>query len=215
MKKPRILRIRARRRASSYYPSSPKRIRQLAGRLAGRIPAALIILRFGATLAVVVHLFAAALLPGGRNALFDWSAPAPFTYLGLAGVGDMHGFYKTAGVDSFLLYRIHTEKGGKVESTFPDASITPRLRYDRWAVLSHNVGRDDAELQALFMNYLVNRMESPPIKVELYSARWREGGGGEESKSGGNNGMHLELRELGAYHGLPREWLQAGKKRKQ
>lgn len=199
----------ARRRAGAYYPSA-HRLRRFWHWLGEQGPRARLASRLAVTAAVSAHLLAAALLPGGRNTLFQIDAPAVLGYLTLAPVGDTMGFFKTAGRDGFVVYRVFTEGGKVVEGAFPDPIVTPRLRYDRWAMFAHYASGDQEMFHSAFVNYLVGRLSVPPLKVEMLAARWAWPGGrprnGNGTRPGERDEMTLELRSLGTYDGVRREW---------
>lgn len=200
-----LIRNLMRRRARGYY-RQPHRLRRFVYWVLEQGPPARLALRLGLTLLVVAHLVGAALLPGGKNGLFGWSAPAPYRYLTLAPVGDTMGFFKTFGRDGFLVYRIFTEEGKVVEGTFPDTTLTPRLRYDRWAVFSNAASQHRPRVQAAFAAFLVSRLPAPPLKVEMLAARWT-GTNGNGAFSTQEPDVRLVLTKLGTYDGLRRAWL--------
>ena len=159
------------------------------------------------TLAVAIHLAASALLPAGRNALFGLTASGVFSYLTLFPRQGTMGFYKTAGKDGFLVYKIYTEQGSAVEGAFPDQRATPRLRYDRLAMLAHHMSEDNPSFHYLFLGYLVERLPGKPLKLELHSAKWAWGRRAQNpANNGGKNSGILVLRKLGSYDGLRKAW---------
>lgn len=202
----RIPAIFPRHRATRYYPRT-SRLRWLTKLVYRHRSQAAIALRMALTLVVVAHLSAAALLPAGRNTLFGLEASGLFSYLTLFPVHGSMGFYKTAGKDGFLVYKIYTEQGSVVEGAFPDQQASPRLRYDRLAMLAHHLSEDNPPFHYLFLGYLVNRLPGKPMKLELHSAKWSWNA---ETRAPANNGGKssgiLVLRKLGSYDGLRKAW---------
>ncbi len=162
------------------------------------------------TVVVLLHLGFAALFPGGRNGLLKLEAPSLFSYLSIISAGDALGFYKTRGQDSFVVYKIYTQDGRVVEGAFPDQEISPRLRYDRWAILSHHVNAENPAIHEAFLRYLVRRLPSAPVKLELLSAKWDwSRGNGSADFDPKKHGGLLVLRKLGTYDGLRNRWTPA------
>ena len=198
--------FRTRRKAASYYPV-PLRFRSTGKWIHQHRHSAVLAAKLLVTAAVCVHLGAAALFPGGSNALLDTQAKSLFAYLTLAPVGDALGFYKTRGKDGFLVYKVFNEAGKVLEGAFPDPGISPRLRYDRWAMFGDHAGKDYPEIHAAFLKYLLERLPATPLKVEIHSARWAWGWqNGAPPSNGGNRGGILVLRKLGSYDGVLKVW---------
>ena len=202
------------RRTARYYPR-PKRLRWAVRLFERQQNHAALAARVALTFIVVAHLTAVLLFPRGQNDLFDTAAPLPFSYLTLLPVEGTLGFYKTAGKDGFLVYKIYTEQGGLVEGAFPDQQATPRLRYDRLAMLAHHMSEDNPPFHYLFLSYLVDRLPGTPLKLELHSAKWAwEGATPRVNANGGKNSGILVLRNLGSYDGLRKSWTPANQKGK-
>lgn len=202
------------RRPPGYYPKIP-RWRWL-GRLVERHRhSASVFARVLLTFVVVEHLAAAAFFPGGRNPLFGLAAPAPLSYLTMFPVQGTMGFYKTSGKDGFLVYKIYTERGSVVEGAFPDQKATPRLRYDRLAMLAHHMSGDYPAFHYLFLGYLVDRLPGKSLKLELHSAKWTwNGAANPPAANGGKGSGLLVLRKLGSYDGLRKAWSPAKRNKK-
>ncbi len=120
---------------------------------------------------------------------------------------DALGFYTVHGTDGFLVYKIFTEDGNVVTGRFPDEAVAPKLRYDRWATAGNHAAGELDELHAYVLAYVLERLPSPPLRMELYSARW---GWDRDSLRypwpGDGPQTALELRLLGNYNGLTRTW---------
>lgn len=201
------------RRRGGYYPRPP-RLRWLKRLIDRHAHDAVIVSRVVLTMLVVIHLVAAALLPAGRNALFGLEASGVFSYLTLFPAQGTMGFYKTTGKDGFLVYKIYTEQGTAVEGAFPDQRVTPRLRYDRLAMLAHHMSEDHPPFHYLFLSYLVGRLDGKPVKLELHSAKWAwDGSAPSPAANGGKNGGILVLRKLGNYDGLRKAWSPTRRKK--
>jgi hypothetical protein len=178
-------------------------------------PTAALAGRIGLSLVVAAHLVLAAVLPGGRNALLGLKAGSVLSYLTMIPVGDSLGFYKTRGQDGFVVYKIYTQDGNVVEGAFPDQRVSPRIRYDRWAVFTHHASADNGDFHAAFIKYLVRRLPTAPLKVELLSAKWdwtRNSGPSQLREE--NHGGLLVLRKLGTYDGLRKKWTPSKTPRK-
>ena len=210
-----LKRLLARHRAAGYYPAKP-RLRWLFRLIERHGHAAALGFRFVLTVIVVGHLALAALLPGGSNGLLGLQATSGLEYLSLFPAEGTMGFYKTNGKDGFVVYRIFTEQGTVVEGAFPDMQVTPRLRYDRWAMLGHHLSTDNPRFHYVFMNYLVERLPGAPLKLEMLSAKWAwRNYDGAPALDGGENGGKLVLRKLGSYDGVRKNWEPArGKERR-
>jgi hypothetical protein len=163
--------------------------------------------RLPLSLLAVAHLALALLFPAGRNALFGVTAREGVAYQTLFPVGDALGFYATRGRDGFLVYKVYPQDGGVVEGTFPDIDVAPRLRYDRWSVAGHVASGSYPELHALVTRYVVDRLPSAPIRLELYAARWVWNR--DELRfpwPGTDPQPALQLDLLGTYNGFTRVW---------
>ena len=202
--------LRARRRTASYYPPRA-RLRRFTAWVGRQAPAAHLVLRLAATVVAVVHLAGVALLPGGRNNLFDWKAGPLLAYQTLFPVGDTMGFFKTSGRDGFVIYKVFTQDGEVMEGVFPDSRVAPRLRYDRWAMYGSFASEDNPEIHAAFLKVFVRRLPAPPLKVELHAARWSFAGlNGNNLQGGSPREAVLEVRHLGSFDGVTRSWRPAG-----
>ena len=165
--------------------------------------------------AALMHLTIAMVFPGGDFIFTDTQAPKPMGYLDLAEVGDVTGFYQPFGIDGFFFYKIYPATGDPIEDSFPDVSIQPRIRYDRWASYIHQAAQNHPEMQLLFLNYLTENLPSPPLRVELHSARWLVPGTSSYLEPNGAKAVPWrELRKLGEYDGLRRHWANAQEEKK-
>lgn len=205
----RTSRRRRRREVTTAYGPARGRFAWPAwmGRLEGMLVEAWPLVRFPLTLLAVAHLIGVALLPGGRNALFGLTLHDAPGYLSWFQVPDALGFYTTHGTDAFLVYKIYTQDGGVVDGVFPDTGVAPKLRYDRWATAGDAAAGPHPQLHAFVTRYVLDHLPSPPLRLELYSARWQWDrnsltfpwpGTGPETE--------LSLRRLGSYNGLTRTW---------
>ncbi len=159
-----------------------------------------------------VHLAAVALLPGGHNRVFDWSAPSPLAYLTLLPAPQALGFPPRAGRGGFLLYKLYAQNGQILDGSFPDARVRPRLRYDRWALAGEIATADVPALHSSIVAYQVSQLPDPPLRVEMYAADWEwDHNKYEFPWRGFNHDSALELRLLGSYNGLTQEWTPAPK----
>lgn len=206
--------LRTKRRAGPFYPV-PARFGPLGRRAAQLQPAAVIGARVALSLLAVGHLALAGFFPEGRNPLLGMETRSVFSYLKNFPIGDTLGFYKTRGLDGFIVYKIYTQDGRVVEGAFPDQEVSPRLRYDRWALLTHHLGADNPQSHGVFVKYLVERLPSAPVKVELLSAKWDwSRGNGNPGNNPEKHGGLLVLQNLGTYDGLRKKWNPAGQDEK-
>ena len=164
-------------------------------------------LRLPITFLALVHLVLVALLPGGKNVLMGVVPKTAPAYLTMYPSGDMLGFYTPMGKDGFLLYRIYGQDGSMGEGIFPDKNVTPRLRYDRWAMAGDRVSGPHPDLHTLVMGYVLDRLPRHPVRLELYSAHWEWE---RESLTFPWPGLGprttLKLKLLGTYTGFTRTW---------
>jgi hypothetical protein len=165
------------------------------------------LLRLPLTVLALAHLLAVVLFPAGRSLLLGVDGAELPRYLTLFQVPDALGFYTTHGTDGFLVYKIYTQNGSVVDGVFPDTGVAPRLRYDRWATAGDVASGAHPQLHRFVVDYVLGHLPSPPLRLELFSARWRWDrnsltypwpGRGPETR--------LELRRLGSYNGLTRTW---------
>ena len=163
-----------------------------------------------ATVGVVVHLVLIALYPSGGNGLLG-TAPGPGPgYLTPFRLGDALGYDTLHGRDGFLLFKIFTQNGGVVQGAYPDDAVLPRLRYDRWAAAGHTASGHYPRLHALLLRQILAGLPSPPVRLELYSARYRWDRDSLTFPWPGKGPVTaLELRTLGVYDGFTRNWRPA------
>jgi hypothetical protein len=161
-------------------------------------------------LLAVAHLGMAALLPAGRNMLFDLRAGNALGYLTFFAVNDTLGYYATTSHDAFLIYKIYAQDGGVVDGAFPDGGVLPRIRYDRWAVAGNAAVGPYPPLHKVVIQYILDRLASPPVRIELYAAHW---GWDRNDLSypwpGPRLSPALDLSPLGTYDGFTRVWKPA------
>jgi hypothetical protein len=165
------------------------------------------LVRLPLTVLALAHLALVGLFPGGRNALFGVTAPDAPTYASLFQVPDTLGFYTTNGTDGYLVYKIFTQDGNVVDGVFPDTGVAPRLRYDRWATAGNAAAGPIPELHAYVTRYVLDQLPSPPLRMELFAARWSwDRNSLTFPWPGKGPDATLELRRLGSYNGLTRTW---------
>ena len=206
--------FRARRQARRYYPP-PVRLRRLEGWLAARVPLVLVGLRLLLTVAAVGHLGLMAFFPAGYNRLFDVAAPPALAYTTLARLQDALGFNTRDGEERFVVYKVYWEDGSVQQGTFPDPTLTPRLRYDRWVLAGKAVSGGDQELHAALLRYVLERLPARPLKVEMYAAQrqWpREVS--FLSAAGEPVDASMQLTYLGAHDGVTLQWSPAGERKR-
>jgi len=105
------------------------------------------------------------------------------------------------------VYKVYPQAGGVVEGVFPDSDVAPRLRYDRWAVAGDVASGNYPELHALVTRYVVDRLPSAPIRLELFSARWVWNSDELSFPWPGSDPQPaLQLDLLGTYNGFTRVW---------
>lgn len=206
---------------SSYSQGGPRRRLRRPPRTRGRRPpwqelieglgpaaeAAWPWLRLPLSLLALAHVALLVLFPGGVNGLLGVAAEETPAYLSLFRAPDTLGIYAADGVNAFIVYKIYTEGGEVVEGIFPDPDVAPKLRYDRWAAAADAATGPFANLHTFVTGYVLKQLSSPPVRMELYAAKWRWD----------RNTLHfpwpgprlqtrLELRLLGNYNGLTRTW---------
>ncbi len=197
--------VRGRRRIIRQGPPPPLQV--MLGRSRDNLTELWPLLKLPLTLLAVAHLVLVALFPGARNALLGTTPQDVPDYLTMLQVGDALGFSATHGRDGFLVYKIYTQNGDVVSGTFPDDAVAPRLRYDRWAVAGDAAAGPHAELHAFVARYVLERLPSPPVRMELFAARWRWDRNSLTFPWPGKGPQTaLELKLLGNYNGLTRVW---------
>ena len=205
-----------RRRRTEPGPYGPRHplLNQL-GRIEQALAQAWPLVRLPLSLLAVAHLAVMALFPGGRNALLGVAVERAPTYASLFQVPDTLGFYTTGGTDGFLVYKIYTQDGGAVDGVFPDTGVAPRLRYDRWATAGNAASGPYPALHAFVARYVLSQLPSPPVRLELFSARWSwDRNSLTFPWPGKGPDTTLELRRLGTYNGLTRTWEPVSKEDK-
>jgi hypothetical protein len=168
------------------------------------------LLWFALTLVGVVHLGAVLLVPGGTNQIFGWKARSVFAYQTYFPAPDVLGFPPVVQREGFLLYKIYGQDGQMLDGSFPDPLVRPRIRYDRWAAAGNLATANLPDLHSSIMAYLVNQLPEPPLRIEMYSARWVW----DRNKfqfpwRGFNKDSALDLKPLGSYNGLTKVWTPA------
>jgi hypothetical protein len=199
--------VRARRRAGKLYQSAGLALR-LRRWLGERSSFFVRVLQLTATAAAVVHLIMVGLVPEGRNDFYQIDAPQPFSYLSLIPVGDTVGYPQTSLERRFLLYKVYTQNGSIDSGMVPQLDSLHGLRYDRWARAGRVAGQDYPELHRSVVEYLLLQLPHPPLKLELYAARWhplRKPGPGL-GKGAPTGPPGVALQHLGTYDGLQEVW---------
>jgi hypothetical protein len=190
-------------------PGYPQR--SLWARLAsGMPPGRMEMLGLALTVLGTVHLLAVAFVPGGVNRVFGLKARYVFGYQTYFAVPDTLGFPPVMEQDGFLLYKIYSQNGEMLDGSFPDPQVRPSLRYDRWAAAGNQATANLPDLHASLMAYLVNQLPEPPLRIEMYAARWVwDRNRFQFPWRGFNRETSLDLRLLGTYNGLTRVWTPA------
>jgi hypothetical protein len=180
-------------------------------RLAGNAaPGRMELLWFGLTLLGAAHLIGVLVVPGGVNRIFDWKAGSIFGYQTFLPAPDVLGFPQVSERDGFLLYKIFAQDGQMLDGAFPDPQVRPRVRYDRWAVAGDQATQYLPGLHASIMAYLVNQLPEPPLRIEMYAARWVwDRNRFTYPWHGFNKDTSLDLKLLGTYNGLTKVWTPA------
>jgi len=162
------------------------------------------------TVLIAAHLVAVGLFPGGYNPVLNLRVKSGLAYLSHFPAIDPLALPIQEETTQFLLYKIHTQGGDSLEGTLPDPKVRPWLRHARWASAGFFSARPVKDLHASLVKYLVSRLPEPPLKVEVFSARWVW----DHNKymlpwRGFNRDNALELHLMGTYNGLTRSWQPA------
>lgn len=169
------------------------------------------LLWFTLTVVGVVHLGTVLLVPGGVNQIFGWKARSVFAYQTYFPAPDVLGFPDVVEREGFLLYKIYAQNGQMLDGSFPDPLVRPRIRYDRWAAAGNLATANLPDLHASIMAYLVNQLPEPPLRIEMYAARWVwDRNRFRFPWRGFNKESSLDLKLLGFYNGLTNVWTPAG-----
>lgn len=159
------------------------------------------------SLVALAHLVLLALFPGGGNDLFGVRPGDGPKYLTPVRVADALGYDTLHDRDGFLVFKLFPQEGGMVHGTFPDERMLPRLRYERWVAAGHVASGPYPELHRLILDKVLQELPSPPVRLELYAARYRWD---RDSLTfpwpGKGPVVALELRRLGVYQGFSRAW---------
>jgi len=163
------------------------------------------------TILGVVHMGTVLLVPGGKNQIFGWTAGSVFSYQTYFPAPDVLGFPAVVEREGFLLYKIYAQDGQMLDGSFPDPHVRPRIRYERWAAAGNQATANLPDLHASIMAYLVNQLPEPPLRIEMYSARWLwDRNRFQFPWRGFNKETSLDLKLLGSYNGLTKVWTPAG-----
>lgn len=158
----------------------------------------------------VVHLTAVLVVPGGTNGIFDLRAEGIFGYQTYFPSPDVLGFPPSQEREGFLLYKIFAQDGQTLDGSFPDPQVRPRVRYDRWAAAGYQATGDYPDLHASILAYLVNQLPEPPLRIEMYAARWNwDRNRFQFPWRGFNRDSALDSTLLGTYNGLTKVWTPA------
>lgn len=182
------------------YSAAPHRFRRLLARLETLWPAARLAGLLGLTAAAVLHLALALGFPAGRNDLLGANLRQALPYLTYLRAPGAFGFPDPEARGGFIRYTVYTEGGTVHEGFFPDRSLTPELRYQRWAAAGDLLRRDRPALHRSLLDYLLTELPAAPIKLELFAAEWIPG------RTHGDAERPYRLRKLGTHDGLTREW---------
>jgi hypothetical protein len=162
---------------------------------------------FALTVVGVVHLAAVLIVPGGVNRIFDLRADGVFAYQTFYPAPDVLGFPPSQEREGFLTYKIYAQDGQTLDGAFPDPQVRPRVRYDRWAAAGYQATGNYPDLHASILAYLVNQLPEPPLRIEMYAARWSwDRNRFQYPWRGFNQDSALELKLLGTYNGLTKVW---------
>ncbi|MCH8841594.1 MAG: hypothetical protein IID61_01340 [SAR324 cluster bacterium] len=200
-------------RKKRVYPAAPSRIRRFIARLSERLYVVRVAVKVGLSLAVAAHLGMVIVLPGGWNGLMQFDARATLPHLTHFPVSDAFGFADGQFGKGFILYRIFTQEGTTLEGVFPDSNILPYLRFDRWAAAGDVMSRDQPELHAILLDYILAHLPSAPVKLEMYAGQWVDGRSVSTGVAEGDGSeRRYRLTKLGSHDGLTRLWRPSGPK---
>lgn len=202
--------FRRRRRSAGVYVFAGRWIR-LRKWLVERVPLMLFALRFAVTIAIVLHLAMALVAPGGYVPISGTRAPGAFAYLTWLTGGNAVGFPEDATRHRFLFFKIFGQDGAVVEGSLPDHGAYNLIRYDRWSRVGGVVSGDNPILHRNMLLFLLERLPSPPLRIELYAGIWAPGDvklpavAADKRERERSIAVHL----LGTYDGLHRSWTPA------
>lgn len=202
--------FRRRRRSAGVYLYAGRWIR-LRKWLVESVPLMVFGLQFAVTMAIVLHLAMALVAPAGHFPISESRVPTPFAYLTWLPGGNAIGFPQDATRHRFLFFKIFGQDGAVVEGSLPDHGAYHLIRYDRWSRVGEVVSRDNPTLHRNMLLFLLERLPSPPLKVELYAGVWAPGDVAlpvlQASKRERERSIAVHL--LGTYDGLHRTWTPA------
>jgi len=165
------------------------------------------VLRWPVSLLAVTHLLLAALLPGGVNQALGINAGTMLPHLTWLRPVDSLGFASQGGGNGFFVFKIYTESGDVVEGAFPGHEVAPRLRLNRYAMAGDAATGPFPALHERINRYILNHLPSPPLRLELFAARWSWD---RDTLSAPWSGippqLTMKLHLVGTYNGLTQQW---------
>ncbi len=206
--------FRNRRRVSAYYVFSGRWVR-LRKWLTEQLPAVVFALQFLLTVVISVHLAVALVAPGGHNTLLEQTVPPLFAYQTWLPSGNAIGFPEDTLEHRFLFFKIFAQDGSVVEGSLPDRGAYNLLRYDRWSKVGSVVSGDVPVLHRHVLDYLLERLPQPPLKLELYTGTWKPLTNelAASAKPGRRQNQSITIELLGTYDGLHGTWTPEHKKK--
>lgn len=156
---------------------------------------------------VFLHLGLVFFFPGGENRLFALKAPGFLSYTTLFPPQDVTGFQSMTKGASFVVYRVFSQEGTMAEGVFPDNSVSPQIRYERWSALADRVRAAGEGFHQRFLDHLVAQLPGKPLRVELLSAQWgwKDVGPGIAPDKRSSAG-EVHFKKLGVYEVLTKKW---------
>ena len=165
------------------------------------------VLQVPLTVIAIVHVMLLLFFPAGSSTWWNIGTSQTPGYLTWFQARDAQGFYKTRREDGFILYKLYTQSGEVLRGVFPGHQVTPRLRYDRWAMAGHRAAESPPAVHEQIVNYILQRLPSPPLKLELYAASWDwDRNGFRFPWPGTHLTSNLDLIPLGTYNGFDKSW---------
>lgn len=149
-------------------------LRHFSGWLYAHRGDALPLSRLALSLLAVAHLALFLLLPGGRNVSLGWDASAALPHLTYLRAPDAYGFPGQEDPQGFVRFEIYDQEGEVRQGVFPSTRVKPNLRYQRWAAAGDAVSASDPALHERLLSYLLESLNSPPLRVELFAGSWQD-----------------------------------------
>lgn len=155
----------------------------------------------------VAHLVLVLLFPGGENHWLGIKRNTLPSYLSWFSIPDALGLDPLLEGERFYAYKIYTQDDEMVTGSIPNATVRPKLRHDRWIHAGHLIAGTTSPQHEKVLDYIVQRLPVPPVRLELFKVRWRWDRNTLFTPWNGEwPSTQQEAELLGTYNGMTRVW---------